>query len=497
MSEVKQLNYTVNPTMAVNKIKKTEEVQVWVNFNDLSKEEAFALKKRGLISHKDNPTCMRYYFTKTNMDLPQPNRIFNDALNLLSSWGYQGVPSLDELKQEATLAFDDVAKPEEVSAATQSTDDMWINFMKHVNEEQVQSVLRSLGMGGARAANTYGHIYSRDNALMAIAQKPNATFVLTRKDWIKRFERDIKQGAQRIILQIPTGHGKASAKDKIDFVNGGALGSDKTYGKLSGHEKHFVDVKANTKSAHQFFGIVYYDISDTEQIDPNGPDLWGDYVGLENNLTGKLNQHALADQAKNMGKTTDDISAIYNNKIGDLEKTTLALAKFIESKYAKLDISNLNLKNERTFGILVEQLAHHLVEKVGKIVKPENRTTSVNIIKSIVFALTNLHPEIVASQLKNNILTEKEYFAVRNYINTIINGINKFLPMNENRIFVVEQFKLLSSVDELLDMIGVSHEDVKRHETEMMQNDAVIEQKNITESFNKFYKRLTDNKLWN
>jgi hypothetical protein len=111
--------------------------------------------------------------------------------------------------------------------------------------------------------------------------------------------------------------------------------------------------------------------------------------------------------------------------------------------------------------------------------------------------MTNLHPEIVATQLKNNILTEKEYFAVRNYINTIITGINKFLPKNENRIFVVEEFKLLSSVDELLRMIGVSREDVKRHEMEMMENDAVVEQKNITESFNKFYKRLTDNKLWN
>jgi hypothetical protein len=115
----------------------------------------------------------------------------------------------------------------------------------------------------------------------------------------------------------------------------------------------------------------------------------------------------------------------------------------------------------------------------------------------MVFALTNVHPEYVASQLQNNILTMDEYYALRNFIYTIVNGINKFLPINENRIFVMEQFKLLSSVDELLGMLGVSKEEVKRHEMESMKNDAMVEQKEITEGFNKFYKRLMDNKKWN
>ena len=492
--EAKILNYTVNPTMVVNKIKKTEEIQVWVNFNDLNPKEAQMLQRKGLMLSKNDPTSARTPIA--NLKLPNPFVKVQLGLEMLAQMGYQ-VPSLDEIKQEVIDAFDEAATPEEVEQAIKSTDDMWIEFMKNVNDEQVQSVLRSLGTRGGRASNTYGHVYSRENALMAIAQKPNATFVQTRKDWRKRFGRKVKDGAQRIILQVPTGHGKANAKEKIDFVNSGALGDNKTYGKLSSHEKHFVDVKANTNSAHSFFGMVYYDVSDTELIDPNGPDLWADYVGLSNNLTGQLNQHAVADHAMSMGQTADDINAIYNNKVGDLEKTTLALAKFIEAKYKKIDVSKLNLKNERTFSMLVETLADFLIEKEGKIVKLENRRTSINIVKSIVFALTNLHPEFVATQLKNNILTEDEYFSVRNYINTIINGINKFLPVNENRIFVMEQFRLLSSVDELLDMLGISHEEVKRHEMENVKSDAMVEQKGITEGFNKFYKRLIDNKKWN
>ena len=61
----------------------------------------------------------------------------------------------------------------------------------------------------------------------------------------------------------------------------------------------------------------------------------------------------------------------------------------------------------------------------------------------------------------------------------------------------MEHFKTLSSVDELLQMIGESKEDVMRHEMELKQNEAMAEQKEITNGFNDFYKRLIDNKLWN
>ena len=489
-----QFNYTVNPQKGFNPITKKEENKVWVNFNGLDKKDAMSLQRKGCIWKKDDPTSVQIPIA--NLSLPNPYVKVQMALEMLGKLGYE-IPSLEDIKEDVVNALKDVPTQEEIDNAEKATDDKWIEFMQHVNEEQVQSVLRSLAMGSQRGSNTYGHIYSRHNAISAIAQKPDTTFVATRNDWKVRYGRYVKDNATRIILSTPTGHGRANEKDKSDFVKGGTLGKNRTYKDLSSHEKHFVEVNANLNRATSFVCTVYYDVSDTEPINPNGIDLWADTVGLENNLQGKLNKHAIANQAATMGTSEADAAVIYNNKVGDLEKTTLALAKFIEAKYKKIDIHNINLKNEGAFGVLVEKLADYLMEKDGKIVRPENRSTGIAIIKSIVFALTRLHPDYVVSQLRNNILTMDEYFALRNYIDTIVGGIDKFLPINENRIFVMEHFKTLSSVDELLQMIGVSKEDVMRHEMELKQNEAMAEQKEITNGFNDFYKRLIDNKLWN
>jgi hypothetical protein len=171
---------------------------------------------------------------------------------------------------------------------------------------------------------TYGHILSWRNARRIIGYGGNSgsgqriTFILPEKTWKEHFGRVLKPNARPIFVNVPnTKNWKGKWKNKTpisypiydkqtgkfhpvefssteDILN--ALYQGRPYDQLSKQQQMRVNTLANSLNVKDTFLIHEFDISDTVYEPSLGiPDKWTEEVGLENNLTGALNQKAKDD----------------------------------------------------------------------------------------------------------------------------------------------------------------------------------------------------------
>jgi len=155
----------------------------------------------------------------------------------------------------------------------------------------------------------WGWVLSRANAMLALGQKPDASFITTENGWHK-YNRKVKPGATPIYVYMPDvspkkgGGGVCSAPDWAKqkaakrIIGPGGLhynNWDEAVKAANGNEQklHHLDVLAQ-----QIAGISdkhlekMYDVSDT--IPPQNPadDKWAAKAGMINNLFGVLNPQA-------------------------------------------------------------------------------------------------------------------------------------------------------------------------------------------------------------
>ena len=412
---------------------------------------------------------------------------------------YDNIPSYEELSSSMVNTKDDSVSKEEASNAYENYDKMWADCMKRINDPDIQLLLQSMGQSFIDD-KTYGWQYSMKNVAMIKAAKEDATFVQTRRQWKEKYNRDVRDGATKIIIDVPNlVDQKASDSAKRKVFKQAGFRAPKTLQNISTQQKDFIDISARDKEHLGFKAMAVFDVSDTELINPNGVDKWAEEVGFVNNLTGRLNKPALAQKAEMNNISDEEAAKLFDSEVGNPIKLHNALVKGIEGNEKlkniphERKIKHDNVNNEKlaldSFEKNVESLADYLIQTDCKIARNENRINSVETTLIAVLLLCKLKPRKVGNGINDKILSEESYFELRNVINKIIDLINKnYRDMNESRKIQINEIEKLSSVKQLLDLLGISIEDVRNKDE---NNDEIREErKMIKEEFFNFFNRI-------
>jgi hypothetical protein len=270
------------------------------------------------------------------------------------------------------------------------------------------------------------------------------------------------------------------------------------YKDLSRGQKDFIDVKRRSGDAERYTWIGVYDVSQTVLQDGED-DIFNTAAGFKNNLTGELNNKAIADKMAN-GEfaNQEDVNKIYHNENGNVKQIVDALSRGIQNNFPdiKFYLPKSTSSEEdflRSFKDMVMKLADRLIEDKAKIVKQENRQEGIKATLIAVSILTRLNPREVAVSLSTEEFVPRYYYEIREIVNNIISLINKNLPKQENIMRINElQIPYLDSTEELMDMLNVNQENM---ETKQEQFDA--KEKQMADIKENIYKQLNKlNKIW-
>jgi hypothetical protein len=228
--------------------------------------------------------------------------VFPKVIKTLSEKGYN-IPSINELIVEAENEIRlEVATPEEKTQAKEKYEDLVVKILSNLNDSKMQELISKISDFRVMADivdNAFGHKFSGNNALRALAVKPDATFLATRNQWSK-YNRKVNPNATKVLLWIKTGGGSYD-QEKAEKE----LGISKSDAYKSTQMKHKFDLTASSNDSGGFMQKIYYDISDTTlepNSDPSLPssDKIIDEPGLIDNLKGVLNQMAIDKKGINL-----------------------------------------------------------------------------------------------------------------------------------------------------------------------------------------------------
>ena len=490
------LDYSVANKAGKNKLTGKWENAMWINFLNLDNTDKLTLKNSfgGFTKPGSGAVSFSTMYPK-QADNVKTKKIIS-AYEYLKGTGKYNMPSLPQLLSDIESAGKDYIPFSAQTQIKKNTDQMWLDFMKKAQEPETQLLLKSIGMYSLKDS-VYGWPLAARQVIRIRAQKPNATFVQTRKNWREKFNRRIKAGATPILAISPIPQNNASAKDKKDVMKNAGYDDTTSLSDLSVQQQDYVNIsalqKANKGDETKFIKIIYYDVSDTELLYPDSEDVFAKTVGLDNNLNGHLNDMAVKDKALHSNVSDDEVRKLYNSDEGDIDFIFKALKRGLSVNYPQIrineprnnDLSSLGDALETT----IENVANNLIEDECKIVKQENRNEGVRIATTITLCLLRVLPRRVALGLKNQELTEKSYFELRNVINKIIKIVNDNMRnMNESKEKINERrFESLDSVDDLLSMIGMNKEEVPKTGEE--------EIKEAKDDFNNIMERLNNVKF--
>lgn len=497
MEEKITLDYTV--ASRKNLFSKKPEIRTWINYENLIQNDCsiVSMKFNGkMIKQKDGRFTVGFSTTKPEDPNDPGTAKIIKTLQYLESTGRYEIPNINSVLTDMVSASQDVMNDKDKEKIAKSTDELWLKFMKDIQKPEMQELLKSIGQY-ALADSSFGWQLASSNLIRIKAQKEDATFVQTRRQWHDRFDRRVVPGAQKIGVVVPINKKNFKTPEDVKrYMKSQGYGDDVSYLDLSTQQKMNVDIGVIAGEGVGFAIATYYDVSDTVLIDPSKPDKWAEEEGFDNNLTGHLNKAALANKARANGASKEDIMKIYNNEEGNVGILAKALAKGIESRFPDMKIvfpkgNDTNVLT-KFYSDLIEKVADRLIEEKGKIVKKENREQGIAIATTIVLCLTRVSPETVARKLANNELTQDSYFELRTIINSITWLIRKNVPKMENKKQLNEfDIPVLDSVDELLGMMGMSMNDVKPTETSEQQMESVDKEINsIKENFFRIFNKI-------
>lgn len=491
-----KLDYSVASKKVNNKIKKTWEEQTWLNYNNLRPQDKTVLRTKynGFLSKNGNIAFSTLKPTERND--PKTFKIINSYKYLESTGAYE-MPSLDIMMSDLAAAKNDILTADDKTNIKKSTDEMWLKFMEKIHEPETQLLLKSFGQYSL-AKSSFGWKLSALNIIRVRAQKPDATFIQTRKQWHDKYGRRVLPNSQKIGVMVPLNDSPYINKnDLANTMKQIGYNDNVSFDDLSIQQKDHVKISSVQGQGKGFILTTYYDVSDTALIDPNQPDKWAEEVGFENNLTGKLNAAAIRQRAEKGGDTEENIAKLYNNEEGDIKALTIALSEGIKTEYPDVQTSLPKMDNvnayKKCYADMLERLSDRLIEDKAKIVKKENRQEGVLIASTIVMCFTKVSPEIVANRLATNTFTSDSYFELRTIINDILTLIKTNMPRQESKHNINEfEIPLLKSVDELLSMMGMSMEDVKKteHQGEEPNMEECSDVNAIKENFYRMFDRI-------
>lgn len=490
----KELKYTVASKFYQNKFTHSWQRQGWINFLNLEKTDALTLSST-FHGMQKAPSTVAFCVNNLDEQRDKLTKNFMAAYDYLSQTGNYIMPPYQKIENDIKNVMYDLIDKKEESEAKKKSDEMWLDFVKKIQDPKIQEVIKSMGQFNL-ANDAYGWKISYLNIMRVLAKKPDATFVSTRTKWERKYGREVKPGATKLVLLVPIKK-EALSKDVIDQTMKRFGYADNTdFNSLSKQQKEAIYNTSSKRDATFFKEMAYYDVSDTELIDPNGPDVWAEEVGYDNNLTRHLNKAAMDQASQNVPK--EELDKLYNSENGNVEILAKALERGIKRVFPSVRTSLPKTQNEAAYEScykdMIARLADYLMEDMGKVVKKENRQEGVKIAVVIVLCLTRVCAADVAKSLKNNELTEASYFELRNIINNIIELINSNgKETNESvKKTIMEKFKTLNSVDELLGMMGMDKKDVMKDDDNYAFESREEEKEAITENFKNMMKRINE-----
>jgi hypothetical protein len=353
--------------------------------------------------------------------------ILGKILNFLSQRGYK-VPTVDELKAQtddrATKANLDPITPEDKANAKEKYDDLIVKILTNLNNPDTQKLISNISKFRIMPDITdsaFGHIFSAKNALRALAVKPDATFLATRTQWETKYGREVKPGADKIILYVNIGGG--------NFDVGKAekeLGVKKDVAYQSAQMQHKFDIAAKSEDNSSFTGMpkVYYDISDTVLI-PGVDNTDGslsqmdkvvDQPGLMDNIRGILNQAAI--EMKGVSLSPEDKA-----KIGAKDttnKNVMVFAKVLNSMRVEPEFKGLTdqlIKLDPNNDMSVLKVIREYFMNVAFGRASSDRELKSNIATTGILSMLEVAPTALAQLLKTNetsllALTKAEFVTV-------------------------------------------------------------------------------------
>ena len=492
----KNLDYSVANKTGINKITQKWENNMWINFLNLDNTDKITLQQKsfgGLTKPGSNVVSFSTLFPK-QPDNFKTKKIIN-AYEYLKGTGKYNMPSLPQLLSDIESAGKDFISKKDQMEIKKNTDKMWLDFMKKINEPETQELLKSMGQYSLKDS-AYGWRIAATNIMRVKSQKPDATFVKTRKQWREDYNRRILPNATPISLIVPITKSNVSNAQKKEVMKNAGYDNDTSLNDLSAQQLDFVNITAMKDAQNDntaFISRIYYDVSDTALLYPDSEDVFNNTVGFDNNLTGHLNDMAVKDKARRTKVSDEEVRKLYNADEGDVISIFNAVKRGVAKYFPQINIKEPIDKNVDTIGealeTAIEQIANKLIEDDCKIVKQENRNEGVRIAATCALCLLRLLPKRVALSLKNQELTDKSYFELRTVINKIVRLVDENIKdMNESKNRIDEKrFETLDSVDDLLSMIGMNKEEVPKTGEEEISE--------VKNDFNTIMDRLNNVKL--
>ena len=257
------------------------------------------------------------FYSMTNDEAFTNSIYFKKMYEYLKGTGNYIMPDPDIMKAEISQAKMDSVSPEMITAQNGKFEDMFEKIMRSLNDPRTQELLQKISsIGFDINEKVYGNVISPGNAMKAFSVKPDASFLATRKNFRKLYNRILTPNAKQILLSIPNTTGRSASKAEAE------LGVKFDDIRNNPHKVDAFKVHSTTGLAGFSFG-VFFDISDTILI-PGYPDTFTGQAGLADNLKGVLN--SLAGDELGTSKIQSDELGIS----ADTEKNATFFNRFIK-----------------------------------------------------------------------------------------------------------------------------------------------------------------------
>lgn len=203
-----RLQYSVNyqPASKFAKFGKKQGERAWMNFENIINDPDNGVNDKTLLTNKFggrlNGDAVAFS-TEHPEDANDKNtdKII-EAYKFLLKTGRYEMPPLDQMLMELQNVKQDRITPQDTKEVEKSTDDMYVEFMQKLEDPKIQMLLKSIGQYYL-ATSAYGWRLSADNVVRIFAQNPDATFLQTRWQWNRKFNRIVNSGARRIVVMVP------------------------------------------------------------------------------------------------------------------------------------------------------------------------------------------------------------------------------------------------------------------------------------------------------
>ena len=391
-------------------------------------------------------------------------------------------PNIKDIVEGLELAEKyDVADPnpnsKEISEAKLKFDEYIESFLRNVtNNPELLNNIKSL-MLKFKTDAVYGVAYAGKNPISIVAQKPNATFVMTRQKWFEYFNRIVNNDATKIVASYDSGQVSKEKAQDVYKTNGQAMNA---------HQKSSIQFKNAGGTGGGMTGPFFvYDVSDTTLI-PGEEDTFNTQKGLADNLRGIANKALIdaweeaAAQSNNpeeKAKIQKSINIAKNNLNGLQVDPNLAL-------------KNINAKMGASYQNIDEALKAIIMSDNTIQRDYENQSRDANIC----FILIKLYCGFISDSQTLQAIIDASHLSKRDLLNIhhVAQNVCTVITsnMSEDIHIITEDVFPLQT---MLNMMGIpldTFRNAKNNEPVMTKNKIGEEKAKITESFYNIYKRI-------